>query len=116
MACGDLISSHQRISDASKFEWELVELKLRFIFVRKLMAFFYSTDLESITTSNQNGAIPNGDTKHAFFSKAGSHTEIALKADSLCKTYNGHHEAVKDVTFSVKTGEVSKIPVTSVTD
>lgn len=53
-----------------------------------------------------NGTVPNGDAKLALFNKAGTQTEIALKAESLCKTYNGNNEAVKDVTFSVKTGEV----------
>lgn len=67
--------------------------------------FCCSTDLESITTSN--GSVANGDTKHAFFGKLGTPAEVALKADSLCKTYDGVHDAVKDVTFSVKSGEVN---------
>lgn len=67
---------------------------------------FCSTNLESIATSNANGTIANGDTKHKMFDKFNASTpEIALKADSLCKTYGGHQYAVKDVTFSVKTGE-----------
>lgn len=79
------------------------KLILNFIFV---FSICFSTDLESITT-NQNGVnIPNGDAKHEFFGKVTKPTEIALKADSLCKTYNGKNMAVKDVTFSVKTGEV----------
>lgn len=55
--------------------------------------------------------MANGDAKHAFFGKLGSPTEVALKADCLCKTYDGHQEAVKDVTFSVKSGEVREIPI-----
>lgn len=69
--------------------------------------YFCSTHLESISTSNQNGGVANGDAKHAFFGKLGTPAEVALKADCLCKTYDGMHEAVKDVTFSVKSGEVS---------
>lgn len=71
-----------------------------------LFALSCSTDLKSISTSS--GTISNGDTKHAFLDKVGTPSEIALKADSLCKTYSGNHVAVKDVTFSVKTGEVRK--------
>lgn len=67
--------------------------------------------MESVSTSNHNGAVANGDAKHAFFGKLGSPTEVALKADCLCKTYDGHQEAVKDVTFSVKSGEVREIPI-----
>lgn len=63
--------------------------------------------MESVSTSNQNGNAANGDAKHVFFGKFGTSGEIALKADSLCKTYDGIHEAVKDVTFNVKSGEVS---------
>lgn len=66
--------------------------------------------MESITTSN--GSVANGDTKHAFFGKLGTPAEVALKADSLCKTYDGIHDAVKDVTFSVKSGEVMTITMT----
>lgn len=64
---------------------------------------FRSTHLETIATSN--GAITNGDVKHAIFGKLGTPAEVALKADSLCKTYDGHHYAVKDVTFNTKVGE-----------
>lgn len=53
-----------------------------------------------------NGAGVKDVKKYSIFSKFGqSHGEVAMKADSLCKTYAGNHEAVKNVTFSVKTGE-----------
>lgn len=66
-----------------------------------------STNLESIATTNANGAVANGDAKHNnMFDKFSAHSpEIALKADSLSKTYDGRHYAAKDVTFSVKSGE-----------
>lgn len=90
-----------------KFQLEIRENKFEQDFlINKRFFLSCSTDLESIATSNQNGIIPNGDAKHSFFGKVGSPVEIALKADSLCKTYNGNNEAVKDVTFSVKSGEV----------
>lgn len=71
------------------------------------MPYFCSTNLESIATSNANGALANGDAKHNnMFDKFSAQTpEIALKADSLSKTYDGRHFAAKDVTFSVKSGE-----------
>lgn len=65
--------------------------------------------------TNGNSKKTNGEIKKtngdAFYSKTGHLNEIALKADSLCKTYNGNHEAVKDVTFSVKTGEVKTVTI-----
>lgn len=70
--------------------------------------YFCSTRLESITTSSPNGRVANGDSKHSFFGKLDAQAVVALKADSLCKTYDGNHEAVKDVTFSIKSGEVSQ--------
>lgn len=45
--------------------------------------------------------------KDSFFFKLSSpNALVALKADSLCKTYNNNHVALKDVNFSVKVGEV----------
>lgn len=74
---------------------------------RRNLSLFFSTDLEAIITSNQNGALANGNGKMGLFDKVGAtNVEVALKADSLCKTYNGNYMAVNDVTFSVKTGEV----------
>lgn len=62
--------------------------------------------MESIATYNANGAVTNGDTKHKMFDKFNAQTaDIALKVDSLCKTYDGRHYAAKNVTFSVKSGE-----------
>lgn len=67
----------------------------------------YSTVLETVASVHQNGSAVKDIKKHSIFSKFGqSHGEIAMKADSLCKTYDGTHEAVKDLTFTVKTGEV----------
>lgn len=67
---------------------------------------FNSTDLEAIITSNQNGFLANDNTKSALANKVNHPVEIALKAESLCKTYDGNHLAAKDVSFSVKMGEV----------
>lgn len=61
--------------------------------------------MESVATVNGNGTIANGDTKHQLFNNKLNAPEIAMKADSLCKSYDGRHDAVKDVTFSVKSGE-----------
>lgn len=73
-------------------------------FYRKLN--FCSTNLESIATSNTNGAVTNGAAKHQMFDKFNAQTsEITMKADSLSKTYDGRQYAVKDVTFNVKSGE-----------
>lgn len=69
------------------------------------MPYFCSTNLESIAT-NANGVIANGDSKPQMFDKFNAQTpEVALKADSLCKTYDGHRYAAKDVTFCVRSGE-----------
>lgn len=67
---------------------------------------FNSTDLEAIITSNQKGFLANGNTKSALANKVKNPVEIALKAESLCKTYDGNHLAIKNVSFSVKMGEV----------
>lgn len=73
---------------------------------------FDSIGLETITTVHQNGSILNDNKKHEFFSKmSNSQNEVALKADGLCKTYNGYYEAVKDVTFSVNLGEVCTMSI-----
>lgn len=72
-----------------------------------IIIIIYSTVLETIASVQQNGSAVKDIKKHSIFSKFGqSHGEIAMKADSLCKIYNGTHEAVKDLTFTVKTGEV----------
>lgn len=106
MACGDRISSLRKIKETSKFSG----IHSQFIHLNQNINSEHCicrTDLESISTSN--GSVANGDTKHAFFGKLGTPAEVALKADSLCKTYDGVHDAVKDVTFSVKSGEVMAI-------
>lgn len=59
--------------------------------------------METITTVHQNGTILADNLK-----KPDNHdtTEYAMKVENLTKNY-GQHEAVKDVTFNVKLGEVS---------
>lgn len=59
--------------------------------------------MEAIATVHQNGTILADNLK-----KPDNHhaTEYAMKVENLTKNY-GPHEAVKDVTFNVKLGEVS---------
>lgn len=75
--------------------------------LNSIVNIIYSTVLETVASVQHNGSSIKDIKKHSIFSRFGqSYGEVAMKADSICKTYDGTHEAVKDLTFTVKTGEV----------
>lgn len=57
--------------------------------------------MEAISTVHQNGTILADDLKKR------DTTDYAMTVDKLSKRY-GYHEAVKDVSFNVKLGEVRR--------
>lgn len=62
--------------------------------------------MEAITTVHQNGLRIADEKKYDLYNQFGVEDQNALHVEKLCKVYKPNHHALKDVTFSIKTGEV----------
>lgn len=66
--------------------------------LRNLMVLcIFRHDLQTITTVQPNGLVNDGKKHDAQLN--------ALEVQNLCKSYDGHNQALKNVSFNVKSGE-----------
>lgn len=69
------------------------------------MLIFIRHDLEAISTSQSNGIVTNDTKKPNANHFIGEAQANAMKVENLSKTYDGNHQALRNVSFNVKTGE-----------
>lgn len=62
--------------------------------------------MQNITTMQQNGILSDME-KNDLYSKDIIQDQYVLRVENLCKCYNGNTQALNNVSFGLKTGEVN---------
>lgn len=68
--------------------------------------YHYSYDMQNIASLQQNGINLSDAEKNGFVGKENGQDQYVLRVENLCKTYDGDHQALNNVSFGLKMGEV----------
>lgn len=63
--------------------------------------------MQNVTTLQQNSIGLSDSEKNDLYNKDIANDQYALRVENLSKVYNGDHQALNNVSFGLKSGEVS---------
>lgn len=65
--------------------------------------------MQNIASLQQNGINLNDTEKNELQARDIADEQYVLRVENLCKTYDGNHQALINVSFGLKSGEVRNV-------